>query len=201
VVQTPPFSSAGQISKKIIAKRGMVIRLSHLEENQQVVLDFYEQLLGAAKESSHLIYRLSACNNMIYLLWRSHSKKKKKHGQPSRKYSPTKYHALMHLLVDSTKKACWTIIKDDFLQPCQQYSMSMCSNFAYSTWILLLFFPKEVDVVFVKDFGPIRFICSFAMLVTKLMANHLAPLLPENVTVAWSAFVKGRSIQDSSLLI
>jgi hypothetical protein len=27
-----------------------------------------------------------------------------------------------------------------------------------------------------------------------LMANHLAPLLPENVTVAWCAFVKGRSI-------
>jgi hypothetical protein len=67
-------------------------------------------------------------------------------------------------------------------------------NSAYLTLI-----PKKVEAVSPGDFRPISLIHSFAKLVTKIMANRLAPLLHKLVAVNQSAFVKGRSIHDKLL--
>jgi hypothetical protein len=61
--------------------------------------------------------------------------------------------------------------------------------------------PKKVDPIQVKDYRPISLIHCFAKLVTKIMANRLAPLLPNLVSKNQSAFVKGRNIQDNFLLV
>jgi hypothetical protein len=61
--------------------------------------------------------------------------------------------------------------------------------------------PKKMDVVEVKDLRPTSLIHSFAKLVTKLMANRLAPLLPSLVSVNQSAFVRGRRIHDNCMLV
>ncbi|WVZ85170.1 LOW QUALITY PROTEIN: hypothetical protein U9M48_032120 [Paspalum notatum var. saurae] len=42
---------------------------------------------------------------------------------------------------------------------------------------------------------------SFAKLVTKILSNRLAPLLPELVSNIQTAFIRGRSIQDNFMLI
>ena len=57
--------------------------------------------------------------------------------------------------------------------------------------------PKKVDAVHVKDYRPISLIHSFAKLVAKLLANGLTPHLPNLASINQSAFVKGRSIQDT----
>jgi hypothetical protein len=65
-------------------------------------------------------------------------------------------------------------------------------NSAYLTLI-----PKKTDATTAADFRPISLIHSFAKLVTKVMANRLAPLLPRLVAANQSAFVRGRSIHDN----
>jgi hypothetical protein len=61
--------------------------------------------------------------------------------------------------------------------------------------------PKKVDAVEVKDFRPISLIHSFAKLVTKLLANRLAPLLPSLLSANQSNFLWGRRIHDNFMLV
>lgn len=58
-----------------------------------------------------------------------------------------------------------------------------------------------MDALHVKDYRPISLIHSFAKLVTKVLANRLAPLLPSMVSTNQSAFVRGRNIHDNSLFV
>jgi len=61
--------------------------------------------------------------------------------------------------------------------------------------------PKKPDATLVKDFRPISLIHSLAKLVTKIMANRLAPLLSNLVPPNQNAFVRGRSIHDNFLFV
>jgi hypothetical protein len=69
-------------------------------------------------------------------------------------------------------------------------------NSAYLTLI-----PKKVEALEAKDFRPISLVHSFAKLVTKMMANHLAPLLDRLVATNQSAFTRGRCIHDNFMLV
>jgi hypothetical protein len=69
-------------------------------------------------------------------------------------------------------------------------------NAAYITII-----PKKIDALLAKDFRPISLIHSFAKLITKILANRLAPLLNSLVSSNQSAFVRGRSIHDNFILV
>jgi hypothetical protein len=61
-----------------------------------------------------------------------------------------------------------------------------------SAYVILL--PKKDDAEQPKDFRPISLVHSFAKLVTKLLANPLAPKLQEMISPIQSAFIKGRFI-------
>jgi mannosylglycoprotein endo-beta-mannosidase len=71
-----------------------------------------------------------------------------------------------------------------------------------SEWSLLnsanvVLLPKKEDAAYPVDFRPISLMHSIAKILTKLLANRLAPLLPNMVSPCQSAFVEGRSIQDN----
>lgn len=68
-------------------------------------------------------------------------------------------------------------------------------NSAYLTLI-----PKN-EALSPTDFRPISLVHSFAKLVTKVMANRLAPMLKELVATNQSAFVRGRCIHDNYMLV
>ena len=68
-------------------------------------------------------------------------------------------------------------------------------NIAYITMV-----PKKEGAEQVKDFRPISLVHSFAKLITKILANRLAPRLNELVSPNQSAFIKGRFIQDNFML-
>ena len=69
-------------------------------------------------------------------------------------------------------------------------------NSAYLTLI-----PKKEEALSPSDFRPISLVHSFAKLVTKVLANRLAPMLKELVATNQSAFVKGRCIHDNYMLV
>jgi len=61
--------------------------------------------------------------------------------------------------------------------------------------------PNKADATQVKDFRPISLIHSFAKLVAKAMANRLAPVLPNPVSISQSTFAKGWNIHDNYLFV
>ncbi|WVZ52503.1 LOW QUALITY PROTEIN: hypothetical protein U9M48_003556 [Paspalum notatum var. saurae] len=81
-------------------------------------------------------------------------------------------------------KSCWNIIRNDVLSA-----------------LAAIYGGHHADVSLVKDYRPISLIHSFAKLVTKVLANRLAPLLPKLVSNNQSAFVRGRNIHDNFLLV
>ena len=69
-------------------------------------------------------------------------------------------------------------------------------NSAYITLI-----PKKADAREAKDYRPISLVHSFAKLVTKILANRLAPQLNTLVATNQSAFIRGRCIHDNYMLV
>ena len=98
-------------------------------------------------------------------------------------------------------KTCWPIIKSDFtaalvfLQQGDARRLELL-NSAYLTLI-----PKKVEALEAKDFRPISLVHSFAKLVTKMLANRLAPFLDRLVATNQSAFTRGRCIHDNFMLV
>lgn len=100
----------------------------------------------------------------------------------------------------STNGCCHlTLLKCNHLLTAIQHGHVSKFKKLNSAFITLL--PKQVDACRVKDFRPISLIHSFAMLVSKILANRLAPLLPSMVSINQSAFIKGRSIHDNFFLV
>jgi hypothetical protein len=61
--------------------------------------------------------------------------------------------------------------------------------------------PKKPGASDLKDFWPISLVNSFAKLISKLLALHLTPRMPELVGSNQSAFIRGRCIQDNFVLV
>jgi hypothetical protein len=72
-----------------------------------------------------------------------------------------------------------------------------CANLINSANIIL--FPKKSDAAGLADYRPISLIHSLSKIFSKLLANRLAPILPDIVSKCQSAFVKKRSIHDNFL--
>jgi hypothetical protein len=76
---------------------------------------------------------------------------------------------------------------------------------AQKLWLLnsayLTLIPKKDEPLRATDYRPISMIHSFAKLITKILANRLAPLLKDLVASSQSAFVRGRCIHDNYMLV
>jgi len=86
-------------------------------------------------------------------------------------------------------KSCWSIIKGDVLMALDAIQQGHVFKFRLLNTAYITLLPKKVDEIEVKDFRPISLIHSFAKLVTKLLANQLAPLLPSLVPGFFSRVV------------
>ncbi|WVZ69147.1 LOW QUALITY PROTEIN: hypothetical protein U9M48_017983 [Paspalum notatum var. saurae] len=93
-------------------------------------------------------------------------------------------------------KTTWSIIKEDVVNAVNafwslDYRSLYLVNDAYLVLLKKKDQPKEI-----KDYRPISLIHSFGKLLTKLLANRLAPRLDGLVMKNQCAFIKGRSIHD-----
>lgn len=98
-------------------------------------------------------------------------------------------------------KSCWSIIKGDVLAALEAIHHGHVFKFRLLNSAFISLLPKRLDALHVKDYRPISLIHSFAKLVTKILANRLAPLLPSLVSSNQSASIRGRSIQDNFLFV
>jgi hypothetical protein len=66
---------------------------------------------------------------------------------------------------------------------------------------LITLLPKKPGAEEVKDFRPISLIHGVAKLVAKVIANRLAPHLPQLVGAHQSAFVRERCLHDNFMMV
>jgi hypothetical protein len=98
-------------------------------------------------------------------------------------------------------KKVWPIIKMDFMSALKKVWQGDASRLYLLNSAYVTLLPKKSEAIEVKDFRPISLIHSFAKKFTKILANRLAPKLPDLVSVNQSAFVKGRSIDDNFVMV
>jgi hypothetical protein len=97
-------------------------------------------------------------------------------------------------------KIAWSIIKGVFMAAINRLMQGDVSRLSLlnSAYITL---PKSAEALELKDYRPISLIHSFAKIIMKLLANRLASKLPQLVSLNQSAFVKGRCIHDNFILV
>jgi hypothetical protein len=98
-------------------------------------------------------------------------------------------------------KKCWSVIKHDIMAAIISLQQGNARGLELLNAAFITLIPKKVDAAMAKDFRPISLVHSFAKLVTKMLANRLAPLLNSMVATNQSAFIKGRSIHDNFILV
>jgi hypothetical protein len=87
-------------------------------------------------------------------------------------------------------KACWLIIKDDVMAVFSAIWSRKFAHFNKLNTALITLIPKKEGADEVKDFRPISLVHSMAKLVTKILANRLAPKLQDMVSPRQSAFIQ-----------
>jgi hypothetical protein len=83
----------------------------------------------------------------------------------------------------------------------EQHFQAKLPRFRAAKIANIILLPKKLDATRVTDFRPISLIHSAAKLLTKLLANRLAPLLDSLVSKCQIAFIKKRSIHDNFLYV
>jgi mannosylglycoprotein endo-beta-mannosidase len=94
-------------------------------------------------------------------------------------------------------RACWDIICWDLMAALHQIYHLRGQQWQLLNSANVTLLPKKDEPTNAADYRPISLIHSVAKLLSKIMANRLAPHLPALVLPCQSAFIKGRSIQDN----
>ncbi|XP_039021875.1 uncharacterized protein LOC120154125 [Hibiscus syriacus] len=96
-------------------------------------------------------------------------------------------------------KKSWAIIGDDTTAAILQFFQESFILLAFNATTIALI-PKIPNPSTVKDFRPISCCSVVYKAITKILANKLSILIPHLITLNHTAFVKGRSIVDNTLL-
>jgi hypothetical protein len=93
-------------------------------------------------------------------------------------------------------KTYWNIIKDDIMAALQQFYDMNQQDLHFLNQALVVLIPNKPNAKRISDFRPISLIHSFAKLVSKLLANRLAPEMSKMISYNQNAFIKKRCIHD-----
>jgi hypothetical protein len=96
---------------------------------------------------------------------------------------------------------CWDIIKVDIMATLNSLSHLDSHGFRAVNSALITLLPKKPRAEEVRDFRPISLIHGIAKCVAKVIANRLAPHLPQLVGAHQSAFVHGRCLHDNFMMV
>jgi hypothetical protein len=95
----------------------------------------------------------------------------------------------------------WPIIRHDLMLDFDSFWRLDSRNLHSVNKALLTLLPKSEEASGVKDYRLISLIHIVGKLLSKVLANWLAPKLPALVHISRSAFVKGRFIQYNFKLV
>jgi hypothetical protein len=94
-------------------------------------------------------------------------------------------------------KKCWTVIKEDLTQAIWSFYSHRTAKLSLINEANIVLLPKNQVAATISDYRPISLINSVAKIITKLLANRLAPHMNELVSSAQNAFIKKRCIHDN----
>lgn len=94
-------------------------------------------------------------------------------------------------------KRCWGIIKEDLTQAVMSFYNHRTARLSLINEANIVLLPKNQLAATVSDYRPISLINSVAKIITKLLANRLAPHLNSLVSHAQNTFIKKRCIHDN----
>lgn len=187
--------------KNYIAKLkvGDVI-LTQPEEMAEATWTFYQQLIGTAQQQDHTL-DLPPFHRAAHDLQELDSPISEEEvwnvvkGLPLDKApGPDGFTGRFH-------KTCWGIIKTDVMAAIGAVHAGDSRALQALNSALLVLIPKSEEASGIGDYRPISLIHSFAKLVTKILANRLAPKLQTLVATNQSAFIRGRCIHDNFSLV
>ncbi|GJZ03371.1 RNA-directed DNA polymerase, eukaryota [Tanacetum coccineum] len=97
-------------------------------------------------------------------------------------------------------KKYWNFVGADFCEAVESFfEHGSFPRGCNSSFVALI--PKVADAKLVNDFRPISLIGCVYKVVTKILANRLAAVLPELISDTQSAFVAGRQILDGPFIL
>jgi hypothetical protein len=94
-------------------------------------------------------------------------------------------------------KKCWSIIKEDLTQAIWSFYCHRTARLNLINEANIVLLPKNQVAASISDYRPISLINSVAKIITKLLANRLAPHMDSLVSSAQNAFIKKRCIHDN----
>lgn len=94
-------------------------------------------------------------------------------------------------------KRCWTIIKEDLTQAIFSFYLHRTAKLNLVNEANIVLLPKKQVAATISDYRPISLINNVAKIITKILANRLAPRMNELVSGAQNAFIKKRCIHDN----
>ncbi|WVZ81545.1 hypothetical protein U9M48_028911 [Paspalum notatum var. saurae] len=178
------FISRLQVGDRICTEQG---------EKQEAAFDLFENLIGTAhaREFSLDLASFHSPRHDLAALDETFSEVKVfatiKNFPPDKAPGPDGFTGRFY-------KFCWNIIKGDMMDAILAIQRGHVFKLRLLNTAFITLVAKTSDALQVKDYRPISLVHSFAKLVTKVMANRLAPLLPKLVSANQSAFVKSRNI-------
>jgi hypothetical protein len=92
---------------------------------------------------------------------------------------------------------CWDIVKGDVIAAILQITQLRGATLNQLNMANIVLLPQKEQAEQVGDFRPISLVHNVAKIFYKILANRLAPRLPELVYLNQSAFVKKRYIHDN----
>jgi hypothetical protein len=96
-------------------------------------------------------------------------------------------------------RSAWTVIKGDVMAVVNFFYQQQDQHLKQLNSAHMVLLPKKQDASTIRDYHPISLTHSIAKLLSKLLANRLAPHLQDLVSRQQSAFIKKRNIQDNFL--
>ncbi|WVZ63220.1 hypothetical protein U9M48_012865 [Paspalum notatum var. saurae] len=170
------------------------------EDKQEAVLNFYENLLGKAEEMDYAL-RLTELGILPHDLSSLDAPFTEEEVWATIKDLPMDKSPGPDGFTGRFHRACWSVIKGDIMLALAAIHGGHVSRFRLLNTAFITLLLKKVDAIQVKEFRPISLIHIIAKLVTKVLANRLAPLLPALVPANRSVFVRGRNIHDNFLFV
>jgi hypothetical protein len=96
---------------------------------------------------------------------------------------------------------CWPIIRMDLLEALRAFHSLRTQRFDLINEANVVLLPKAPGAATTTEFRPISLINSLAKIITKVLADSLAPRLNDLVSTCQNAFIKKRCIHDNFLYV
>jgi hypothetical protein len=98
-------------------------------------------------------------------------------------------------------KKCWPIIGSDLTEVLKAFHSLKTRKLELINEANIVLLPKKDGATNVSEFRPISLISSMAKIITKILADRLAPRLNELISGCQNAFIKKRCIHDNFVYV